>query len=185
METFERFIEQYPQSEFLPEALFMLGDSLFSLGELSRAAIVFEQLIGDYPKSPRLPETMFLSVMAQRIVDNYPDSPQAPMAAYQLGEMYYRQSKYAEALNLFKLVVEQYPNASDAVALVEPMIEDTERRVNYPDPSNLRSQPWERPVTPRIFVQTARRAADNPSRRSAGSHRWYAGDTRPCRMPLD
>lgn len=158
VETIETFIETYPDSRLLPDALFHLGDSLFNLGELSRAVTVFSRLINEYPRNPRLPEAMYLSVMArkamneygpamamaQRIIDEFPASPQAPDAAYQLGEMYYRQGKYAEALEMLRLVVENYPDDREAVVAATPLIEDAERRVNYPTPSNRRTrEPWE------------------------------------------
>ena len=45
------FLERYPESPFVPNAYFWIGESLFTLGHLNDAQVIFERIIRDYPKS--------------------------------------------------------------------------------------------------------------------------------------
>lgn len=45
------FILEYPDSEFMPEALFMLGDSFLREQSYRKSAVAFDQLIRKYPDS--------------------------------------------------------------------------------------------------------------------------------------
>jgi tetratricopeptide (TPR) repeat protein len=47
----QEFIRKYPRSEFVPNAYFWIGDSLYSLGKLEEAARVFNKIVQDYPQS--------------------------------------------------------------------------------------------------------------------------------------
>jgi TolA-binding protein len=50
----ERFLTEYPDSEFVGSAYFWLGECLYSLGQLDEAARVFNKLIVEHPKSVKL-----------------------------------------------------------------------------------------------------------------------------------
>jgi len=47
----QEFIRRYPRSDFVPNAYFWIGDSLYSLGKLEEASRVFNKIVQDYPKS--------------------------------------------------------------------------------------------------------------------------------------
>jgi TolA-binding protein len=45
------FIDEYPNSEFVPSAKYWIGESLIVLGRLEEADAVFEMILEDYPNS--------------------------------------------------------------------------------------------------------------------------------------
>ncbi|MFW6293598.1 MAG: tetratricopeptide repeat protein, partial [Spirochaetota bacterium] len=53
IERFTRFVDDYPDSDFYPNALYWTGESLFSLGRLDEAERLFAEVTDSYPASFR------------------------------------------------------------------------------------------------------------------------------------
>jgi len=92
--AYEKFVEEYPQSERLSEAAareFEIGEALLEAGALRKAAAVFEAA-----------------------ASNDPTGPLADDAELELGRVRLRQGRYEEASASFQAVRDQYPNSERA-----------------------------------------------------------------------
>jgi len=47
----QEFIARHPRSDFVPNAYYWIGESLYKLGQLDEAGRVFEKVLQDYPQS--------------------------------------------------------------------------------------------------------------------------------------
>lgn len=66
IESFERFIEEYPDHELAPEAKFWLGEGLFAEAEYKRAATVFLDIVRDHRSDDRAPQSLLRVGMSLR-----------------------------------------------------------------------------------------------------------------------
>jgi len=89
--AFEAFIAKYPQSSYVPNAHYWLGQLLFNQGDRESA------------------KTHFLTV-AQK----YKDSAKRPDAILKLGMISQFEGDNEKADKFFQLVIKQYPNSSSA-----------------------------------------------------------------------
>lgn len=89
--AFEAFIAQYPQSTYVPNAHYWLGQLLFNQGDRESA------------------KSHFLTV-AQK----YKDSAKRPDAILKLGMISQFEGDNEKADKFFQLVIKQYPNSSSA-----------------------------------------------------------------------
>ena len=51
IQVFQSFMSQYPGSSFVPNSLFWIGESLYELGRLEEAALIFARVAKDFPRS--------------------------------------------------------------------------------------------------------------------------------------
>ena len=93
------FIKKYPDSPYLPVAMYWLGNSKYALKNYSGATIQFEKLIAQFPNHMRTPPAMLMMANAQlatgnklvanllltNLVSNYPSSQAAIEAKVLLG----------------------------------------------------------------------------------------------------
>lgn len=87
---FRMFLQQYPQNERAPDALFYVGES-FAQDAPDSAAAVYEQ-----------------------VVKSFPSSPHAPTALYKLGLLAERRGDKAAARTYYRRVVAGYPRSDEA-----------------------------------------------------------------------
>ena len=62
----ERFARELPQSRYLDEALFLLGEVYLGQGDKEQAALAWTRLVEERPKSRRAPEAALLAAEAYR-----------------------------------------------------------------------------------------------------------------------
>ncbi|MER2494438.1 tol-pal system protein YbgF [Catenovulum sediminis] len=98
---FEKFIQQFPNSVYQPNAHYWLGQLFFTKGELKAAAKSFNQVVENYPESNKRPDAIFKSGMVaqklgqvslakekyQQVLREYPDSTSAKLANSRLAEL--------------------------------------------------------------------------------------------------
>lgn len=82
----EEMIEEFPQTEKLPELYLILADCL---SEQSRE----EKAISIY----------------QRIIENYPGSISSGIAYLKLGNIYFKKNQYSEAILFYSSIIKDYP----------------------------------------------------------------------------
>lgn len=88
----DKIINDYPESPFVPAALYELGRSYQQTDRNDQAILAF-----------------------RRITDNYRSSALARRALAEIALIYYQQDKYDEAIAAYKSVVNQYPGSEEAV----------------------------------------------------------------------
>lgn len=84
----------YPQSEYMPAALYWLGNSLYAAGDLKQALIVENKFLQTFPDNTRVPDALLTKAAAevglgqrtnasktlQTIIKQHKDSPAADVA---------------------------------------------------------------------------------------------------------
>lgn len=119
----QNFITKFPNSQFLPAAVFALGSAQNASGQKDAAAATFKELGAKYPKSEPAPFAYFerakifaadqkydqcLAVMRE-FISGYPDSPALYQAYDFVAQIHSSQSKGAEAIASYEEFVEKKP----------------------------------------------------------------------------
>ncbi len=91
IEAFKLYLTKYPDSTYAPDALFYLGESLFSKRK-------YTQAMENY----------------RRLLVKFPDSEKAPEALYKLGMCFLRLNDVNSAKDAFSRVVQSYPYSEAA-----------------------------------------------------------------------
>lgn len=98
VESFNSFIKKFPQSDYVPNALYWIGECHYTLSDLAKAKDAFQKVTELYPKSSKAPDAMLklgytLSALNQKenatavfekIITLYPSSPAANKARQRL-----------------------------------------------------------------------------------------------------
>jgi TolA-binding protein len=104
---FQRIVAEYPHGKYGAQSQFTLGDYYYSLQQYEKATEEYKRFIQLFPNDrvmvPRA--QMLLANLAE--IDAY--------SVYEKGVEFFNQNKYKEALEVFKTVVESYPNSKTAV----------------------------------------------------------------------
>jgi TolA-binding protein len=91
VETMNRLIANYPESPYVPDALYEKGRSYVLLDNSNEAARAFETLINRFPRNS-----------------------QARKAGVQLGLLYYNGNQPSKAIEAYKKVIRDYPESDEA-----------------------------------------------------------------------
>ncbi len=91
MQSFVNFLEQHPNSEYVENALYWLGEASYVTGDYKKALSRF-----------------------QVIIDKYPDSNKYADALLKSGFVQYELKDYATATNTLNLLIKRFPDTSSA-----------------------------------------------------------------------
>ena len=94
----DRVVDEFPQSQFAPDALYERGRSYVLLEKSNDATTSFKMLI-----------------------DRYPQSRLAPKAGVQLGLLYYNDNRLENAVAAYKQVISLYPGSEEAKVAVQDL----------------------------------------------------------------
>lgn len=89
--AFQAFVKRYPDSTYLPNANYWLGQLNFNKGKKDDAAFYFASVVKNYPKSPKAPDAMF-----------------------KVGVIMQDKGDSAKAKAVFQQVIKQYPGSDGA-----------------------------------------------------------------------
>ncbi len=125
---FVRVVEQHPQSEFAPEALYKSAECLTQLGKTAEAAEAYQQFAAKYPDNPlagdailRAGDADFHGGDFNKAVEKYvkileespgPDIEEDTM--YRLALAYHNLKSIEESTRAFRVLLEKYPNSKHA-----------------------------------------------------------------------
>jgi len=98
IEAFETFLSHAPQSDYVANATYWIGECHYSLSDFPKALIVFQKVLDSYPKSTKVPDAMLkrgytLAAMKERekatrtfeeLIRTHPSSPAAAKARERL-----------------------------------------------------------------------------------------------------
>jgi tol-pal system protein YbgF len=99
--AFQSFVKKYPDSTYIPNANYWLGQLNYNKGKKDDAAYYFASVVKNYPKSPKAPDAMFkvgvimqdkgdtakAKAVYQQVVAKYPGTDGAKQAQKRLGSM--------------------------------------------------------------------------------------------------
>jgi len=114
---FQEFIEKYPQSELIKAAYFELGKNLYdlkkyklALSELKKAST--EQALYLIGKSSKELGDQEGEITAfEELREKYPQSDFSQEAYFRLGNYYYNQKRYKEAIKEFEKIIQFFPQS--------------------------------------------------------------------------
>jgi len=115
---FQEFIEKYPQSELIKSAHFELGKDLYNLKKYKLALSELKEI--------STAEALYLRGKAaeelgdkdgeilvfEELREKFPQSEYSQEAYFKLGNYYYNQKKYKEAIEEFKKISQVFPHSS-------------------------------------------------------------------------
>lgn len=99
--AFQSFIKKYPDSTYLPNAHYWLGQLNYNQGKRDDAAYYFANVVKNYPKSPKAPDAMYkvgvimqdkgdsakAKAVYQQVISKYPGTEGAKQAQKRLSAM--------------------------------------------------------------------------------------------------
>ncbi|MGC8844088.1 MAG: tetratricopeptide repeat protein, partial [bacterium] len=126
-EAFKKVADDYPNSEYAPEALLRAGDMLSRAGKTDEAIKVYQEFSQRYPNDPRVSSVpqniMFMTwAYANRgdyekagqffltVAKLYPQTEQGREALLRAGDMYSKAGKHEDAIKAYQEFVDKYPN---------------------------------------------------------------------------
>jgi len=132
-EAFTKVANDYPHSEYAPEALLRAGDMFSRAGKHEEALAVYQEFLQRYPNDPRassVPQNIMFIAWAYAdkgeyekaaqifkiIAENFPKSEQAPEALLRAGDMFSKAGKSEEAAKIYSKFVELYANDPKAAS---------------------------------------------------------------------
>lgn len=112
----------YPNSDYVDDALFLIGLCYFRMGEYDKAIRKFDELYTNFPDSPFISEARFYRGWANMMLGNYgasafefqiilDDKILGEDAAFMLAELAYVQNDYPKAIDGYKSFIEKYPSS--------------------------------------------------------------------------
>lgn len=98
LRMFREFVRKYPQSEYVDNAQYWIGECYYVQGDYEKAILEYENVIKRYPQGDKVPSALlkqgfaFLNLgdrvdaklLFKKVIKEYPRSPQAEIAAKKL-----------------------------------------------------------------------------------------------------
>ena len=91
IQTLNRLITDYPQSQYMDDALYEQGRAFVQMDDTENAIRRYKELLG-----------------------HYPESALSRKAANEIGLLYYQNDRYDEAIAAYKKVISDYPGSEEA-----------------------------------------------------------------------
>ncbi|MBC7328535.1 tetratricopeptide repeat protein [bacterium] len=127
-DAFKKVAQEYPQSEYAPEALLRAGDMYAQSKKPDDAIAVYQEFVDKYPKDPRVPSALMniawrysdkkdfvkSAETFKKVADEYPNSESAKEALLRAGDMYAKAGKNEEAIKIYQEFAQKYPNDENA-----------------------------------------------------------------------
>jgi tetratricopeptide (TPR) repeat protein len=125
---FENFSAAYPQSPYMPEVVFRIGEMLYKTKKFSEAAEKFEDYVRKYPAGDYIKAAYFnlgdcysqiqqeekAGKWYQDALNKWPDLENIPEDfLLSLGFHYFRSMKYHDALKIFSLYINIFPDRNN------------------------------------------------------------------------
>jgi TolA-binding protein len=120
----EMMLDEYPDSDLIDDALFLMGKSHFRLKEWSDALRNFDNLLANFPGSEFQEEAMYLKSLAhlgrgeeelglewfQRLRENFPDGQFGAESVYRIGDAYAESGNTEEAIRYYEQFLQDHPS---------------------------------------------------------------------------
>lgn len=97
--AFEKFIKENPQSEYVPNAYYWIGECYYTGSDLAKALPAF-----------------------QKVVDGWAKHPKAPDALLKIGISYYALKNHEKARQAFENLIRNYPGSTAATKARERLL---------------------------------------------------------------
>jgi len=142
-ERFERLVEEAPQIEIAPDALFNAAVSYEQAAKPSKAAACYEKIVLSYPTSTHYADSLLaplayyekteqwdrLLLHLEKLYQKDPKSSLAKETLYKLGKRFYKNKNYPQARQIFAQYVQRYPADTSRtldIAYLDALMSDAE-----------------------------------------------------------
>ncbi len=142
-ERFERLVEEAPQIEIAPDALFNAAVSYEKAADPSKAAACYEKIVLYYPASKHYADSLLaplayyekteqwdrLLLHLEKLYQKDPKSSLAKETLYKLGKRFYKNEDYPKARQIFAQYVQRYPADTSRkleIAYLEALMSEAE-----------------------------------------------------------
>ena len=124
IEKSAKVLAYYPESEYVDDALYLLGMCYLRTGEYSKALRKFNELLENFPESEFADDSrywrsvcLYYGGKEEAAVDSLElfakeDPKRAEDALFMIGELAYKDSNFIDAQNAFKRFLERFPKSS-------------------------------------------------------------------------
>lgn len=124
-DLFAQLIDKSPSADERADLLFGLGESHYQLGDFEAASKAYRETLAEFPTAPSADDAQYnlawcLIEMEQQdeamaefgnLLKMYPDSEYAASAQFTFGDYHYNKRDYRRAIEAYRLVERQYPQA--------------------------------------------------------------------------
>ncbi len=114
----------HPNSKWVDDALFLIGESFYYKGEYNKAERKFQELLVNFPESDFIPDCHYSIGLCQYRMNNLSQAlitfnsiletekkrKFKSDAAYVLGEIHFEQKEYDDAIKNYSLIINDYKN---------------------------------------------------------------------------
>ncbi|MEK6727655.1 MAG: tetratricopeptide repeat protein, partial [Candidatus Omnitrophota bacterium] len=126
-EIFEKFQEEFKDSNLKPQALYLLGTSLYNLSKFPEAVEVFKNIAREYSSDTELVQKAEYEIADcydrmgnekeamnrfKMLRSKYPDSSLTPEVMWWLGEYYYRHNELGLSRRYFSSLIRDFPGSN-------------------------------------------------------------------------
>ena len=112
---YQEVLKSYPESEFIPQALYSLGWTFFEKKAYDKADKQFKELIARFPDHPLSEDALFKMgecahnqrhyeeaiILFQKYLDRFPDAPHKPETFFYLAESNFYEQDYLTAMTYY------------------------------------------------------------------------------------
>ena len=121
-------LDEYPESDLVDDALFLMGKAHLRLKEYSDAIRNFDNVLVNFPNSEFVEETMYLKSLAHlgrgeekvglewfaRLRESFPEGRFGAEALFRLGDAYAEDERLDAAAEYYRQFLERYPDRPEA-----------------------------------------------------------------------
>lgn len=130
LQVCEQFLLDFPDSTFVPDVHFWLGEHAFNRGDYEKAEQRFARMAREYPDSPRAADAWFWAGRAatarqaylaanehfNALMAQHPDSPRLPETLLAQGDVLSELGQFPAAILAFNEVITRFPRSPEAMA---------------------------------------------------------------------
>ncbi len=116
--SYSKIINEYPESGFREEAFLRLSLLYLKMGSITESLSMCDRMVKEYPKSNLsliLLYNIGISLENEeyllKIVNLYPNFSKNPEILYKIGENRIKKTRYKEAMEVFKSLIDKYPKS--------------------------------------------------------------------------
>ncbi|MEW6753732.1 MAG: tetratricopeptide repeat protein [Candidatus Latescibacterota bacterium] len=129
-------VSEYGDHAYAPEAAFLLGELRYARQDYPEALAWYTRVLTRWPDSPEEPEALYgaawceleqqheegMRTLFLRLAHEHPQHARAQQGLLHLGDFYYNEAKFAKATELYRQVVERFPQTAEAIQAEQVLV---------------------------------------------------------------
>ncbi len=151
LDAFEKFVQDFPDDEQVPDAIFNSGRCYYKLEYYSKAIAAWEKLINNYPKYSHTQEAMNMAADTyfraqkypeaiaayKKLLSAYPGTDVAKQAQLRIAQSHFNAMDNEGAIAEFQIFLNSYPDDSSADNAIDGITMSADRMNQSGHPTEL------------------------------------------------